>query len=150
MARRTVLLLGGLVVVCVIVVVASSLISGQLEPEFVNPRGLGPLGFVIGPFGGVGFGRFGPFGRHLGGWRGLASAAGAFCFLYLAGVLTLLAAPRPLRAVRDAFGRAPRAWLRLFGVGALMALLVLLLAALGIFTFVVFPLPLLLITALIL
>jgi hypothetical protein len=150
MARRSVLLLGGLVVVCLIVVAASSLISGQLEPEIANPRGLGALGFGFGPFGGVGFGRFGPFGRHLGGWRGLASAAGAFCFLYLAGVLTLLALPRPLRAVRDAFGRTPGGWLRLSGVGALAALLVLLLAALGIFTFVVFPLPLVLITALVL
>jgi hypothetical protein len=143
-------MLGGLVVVCLLVVVASSLISGQLDTDVVNLRGLGPLGFVLGPFGRVGFGRFGPFGRHLAGWRGLASAAGAFCFLYLAGVLTLLALPRPLGAVRDAFGHAPGTWLRLFGVGALAALLVLLLAALGLFTFVVFPLPLVLITALVL
>ena len=150
MSRRSVWLLGGLVVVCLVVVVVSSLISGQMDTEIVNLRGLGTLGLVLGPFGRAGFGRFGPFGRHLAGWRGLASAAGAFCFLYLAGVLTLLALPRPMRAVRDAFGRRPPVWLRLFAVGALAALLVVLLAALGIFTFAVFPLPLVLITALVL
>jgi len=51
------------------------------------------------------FGRFGPFGRHLGGWRGLASAVASFGFVYLTALLTILLFPRPLRRVRAAFGQ---------------------------------------------
>ena len=149
MSRRPFFLLGGLVLAAVAVVVVSNLVAGQLD-SFEPARDLTPLGRLLGPLARQPFGRFGPFGRHLAGWRGLASALGAYCFLYLAGLLTLLLAPRPLRAVRDAFGRAPRNWLRLFGIGALAGLLLLLLVALGLFTFAVFPLPLVMITALIL
>jgi hypothetical protein len=148
-SRRAVVVLGGLVLAAVAVIVASTLLTGRIETSTEVVRLPGPLGFQVGPFGRGLFGRFGPFGRHLGGWRGLASALGAYCFLYLAGLLTLLALPRPLRVVRDAFGASPRNWLRLLGIGALAALLVLLLAALGLFTFVLFPLPLLLVTLLI-
>jgi hypothetical protein len=150
MSRRPYVLLGGLVLAAVVVVVISTLAAGQLEAAAEPPRLLGPLEFLFGSFGRGPFGRFGPFGRHLAGWRGLASALGAYCFLYLAGLLALLALPRRLRAVRDAFGRAPRNWLRLFGIGALAALLMLLLVALGLFTFALFPLPVVLIAALIL
>lgn len=146
MSRRPVIVLGGLVLAAVAVVIVSSLLAGQLETSPEPGRLLGPFSFLLGPFGR----RFGPFGRHLAGWPGLASALGAYCFLYLAGLLTLLALPRPLRVVRDAFGPSPRNWLRLFGIGALALLLVLLLAALGLFTFALFPLPLVLITALVL
>jgi hypothetical protein len=152
MSRRALLVLGGLVVAAVAVVIVSSLVAGQLEsgPEPGPLRILGPLGFLFGGFGRGPFGRFGPFGRHLAGWRGLASALGAYCFLYLGGVLTLLALPRRLRVVRDAFGSSRRNWLRLFGIGALAMLLTVLLVALGLFTFALFPLPLVLVTALIL
>ncbi len=150
MSRRTWIVLGGLVLAALAVVVVSTLVAGQLETSTQPTRLFGRFDFALGPFGRGPFGRFGPFGRHLAGWRGLASALGAYCFLYLAGLLTLLALPRPMGSVRDAFGRSPRNWLRLFGIGALAALLVLLLAALGLFTFALFPLPLLLVTALIL
>jgi hypothetical protein len=150
MTSRTWIVLGGLALAAVAVVVGSTLLSGQLETGPAPERVLGPLDFLFGPFGRELFGRFGPFGRHLSGWRGLASALGAYCFLYLAGLLALLALPRRLRAVRDAFSPSPRNWLRLFGIGALAALLVVLLAALGLFTFALFPLPLVLVTALIL
>jgi hypothetical protein len=150
MSRRALLVLGGLMVAAVAVVIVSSLVAGQLESGPEPGRVLGPLDFLFGRFGRGPFGRFGPFGRHLAGWRGLASALGAYCFLYLAGVLTLLALPRRLRVVRDAFGSSRRNWLRLFGVGALAMLLTVLLVALGLFTFALFPLPLVLVTALIL
>jgi hypothetical protein len=150
MPKRAWVLLGGLVLAAIVVVVISTLAAGQLETSPQPGRLAGPLGIVLGPFGRGAFGRFGPFGRHLAGWRGLASALGAYCFLYLAGLLTLLALPRRLRVVREAFGRSPRGWLRLFGIGALAAVLLLLLVALGLFTFALFPLPLVLITALIL
>jgi hypothetical protein len=151
MSRRALILLGGLALAAVAVVVVSSLVAGQLDTAAAEPgRGPGPLGFFLGGFGRGPFGRFGPFGRHLAGWRGLASALGAFCFLYLAGLLTLLVLPRRLSVVRAAFGSSPRNWLRLFGIGALAMALLLLLVALGLFTFALFPLPLVLITALIL
>lgn len=150
MSRRALFVLGGLVVAAVAVVIVSSLVAGQLESGPETVRILGPFDFFVGRFGRGPFGRFGPFGRHLAGWRGLASALGAYCFLYLAGLLTLLALPRRLRAVRDAFGPSPRNWLRLFGIGALAALLMVLLAALGLFTFAFFPLPLVLVAALVL
>ena len=151
MPRRAFFILGGLVLAALAVIIASSLIAGQLDTAAVQPgRPLGPLGFLLGLFGRGPFGRFGPFGRHLAGWRGLASALGAFCFLYLAGLLTLLVLPRRLSLVRDAFGPSPRSWLRLFGIGALAMLLLVLLVALGLFTFAVFPLTIVLVTALLL
>ena len=149
MSRRTWIVLGGLIIGAIAVVVVSTLVAGQLESGPLPGRILG-LNFVLVPFGRGLFGRFGPFGRHLAGWRGLASALGAYCFLYLAGLLTLLAMPQRMRAVRDGFGSRPRNWLRLFGIGALAVLLVVLLAALGLITFALFPLPLVLITALVL
>src|SRR5512135_1364179 len=112
MSRRPMIVLGGLVLAAVAVIVASTLLTGQIETSPELGRLPGPLGYVLGPFGRGPFGRFGPFGRHLGGWRGLASALGAYCFLYLAGLLTLLTLPRRLRVVRDAFGASPRNWLR--------------------------------------
>jgi len=151
MSRRALFMVGGLVVAAVAVIVASSLVAGQLDTATAVPgRPLGPLTLLLGPFGRGPFGRFGPFGRHLGGWRGLASALGAFCFLYLAGLLTLLVLPRRLSRVRDAFGASGRNWLRLFGIGALAMLLLVLLAALGLFTFAVFPLTIVLVSALLL
>jgi len=151
MSRRTWLVLGGLIVAAVAVVVVSTLVAGQLENGPQQVRIVAPFNIILaGPFSRGLFGRFGPFGRHLAGWRGLASALGAYCFLYLAGLLTLLAMPARLRAVRDGFGSSPRGWLRLFGIGALAVLLVVLLAALGLITFALFPLPLVLLTALVL
>ena len=150
MAQRAWVVLGGVVLAAAAVVVISTLAAGQLETSLRPGRLAGPLGLVLGPLGRGALGRFGPFGRHLAGWRGLASALGAYCFLYLAGLLTLLALPGRLRVVRAAFGRAPRGWLRLFGIGALAAVLLLLLVALGLFTFALFPLPLVLVTVLIL
>jgi hypothetical protein len=153
MSRRALFILGGLVIAAVVVVVVSSLAAGQLDANTEPGRALGPLGpldLVLGRFGRGTFERFGPFGRHLAGWRGLASALGAYCFLYLAGLLTLLALPQRLRVVRDAFGASRRNWLRLFGIGALAMLLTVLLVALGLFTFALFPLPLVLVTALVL
>ena len=137
-------------VAAVVVVVVSSLVAGQLDATAQPGRTLGPLDLGLGRFGRGIFGRFGPFGRHLAGWRGLASALGAYCFLYLAGLLTLLALPQRLSRVRNAFGSSPRTWLRLFGIGALAILLMVLLVALGLFTFALFPLPLVLVTALVL
>jgi len=150
MSRRAVLILGGLVVLAVAVVVISSLVAGQLDFSPPPGRPLGPFDFLLGRFGRGTLGRFGPFGRHLAGWRGLASALGAYCFLYLAGLLTLLALPQRLSVVRHAFGSSPRNWLRLFGIGLLAMLLMVLLVALGLFTFALFPLPLVLVTALVL
>src|SRR5215510_5767884 len=151
MSRRGLIFLALLVVVAVAVVVVSSLVAGQLDAATGQPgRPLGQLGLLLGGFGPGPFGRFGPFGRHLAGWRGLASALGAFCFLYLAGLLTLLVAPRRLSVVRDAFGPSARGWLRLFGVGALALVLLVLLVALGLFTFALFPLTIALLTALLL
>src|SRR6185312_8243968 len=114
MSRRSLLLRAGLVIVAVAVVIVSSLVAGQLDASAQPGRALGPLDPLLGRFGRGVIGRFGPFGRHVAGWRGLASALGAYCFLYLAGLLTLLALPRRLSVVRDAFGRSRRNWLRLF------------------------------------
>jgi hypothetical protein len=150
MTRRSFILLAGLVIVAVAIVIVSSLVAGQLDASAQPGRALGPLDPLLGRFGRGAIGRFGPFGRHLAGWRGLASALGAYCFLYLAGLLTLLALPQRLRVVRDAFGASGRNWLRLFVIGLLALLLMVLLAALGLFTFALFPLPLVLITALVL
>src|SRR5438270_2707484 len=151
MSRRAVVLLGGLVLAAVAVVIVSTLAAGQLETGLEQNQLRGAFGGgLVGPFGRGLCGRFGPFGRHLAGWRGLASALGAFCCLYLAGLLTLLALPRRLRTVRAAFGPSPRGWLRLFGIGALATVLVLLIIVLGLVTFALFPLPLVLVTALIL
>ncbi len=151
MTRRGIILLGGLVLAAVAVVVVSSLVAGQLDAGAGEAgRALGPLGILLGPFGRGPFERFGPFGRHLAGWRGLASALGAFCFLYLAGLLTLLVLPRRLSVVRDAFTASGRRWLQLFGIGALAMVLLVLLVALGLFTFALFPLTIVLISALLL
>jgi hypothetical protein len=150
MPRRAFVILGGLIVAAIAVIVLSTLVAGQLESAAPLVRLPAPFDFAFGPLGRGLFGRFGPFGRHLGGWRGLASALGAYCFLYLAGLLTLLALPRRLAVVRAAFTTSPRGWLRLFGIGALAGLLTLLLAALGLFTFALFPLPLLLVSLLVL
>jgi len=138
------------VLAAVAVVVVATLVAGQLDAAPLQPgRPPGPLGFLLGGFGRGPLGRFGPFGRHLAGWRGLASALGAYCYLYLAGLLTLLVLPRRLSVVRDAFGSSGRSWLRLFGIGALALLLLVLLVALGLFTFALFPLTLVLLSALI-
>ena len=150
MSRRGLIFLGGLVAAAVALVILSSLVAGQLDSAAEPGRALGPLGFFLGRFGRGPLGRFGPFGRHLAGWRGLASALGAYCFLYLAGLLTMLVLPRRLSVVRDAFGRSGRNWLRLFGIGALALALLVLLVALGLFTFALFPLTIVLISALIL
>src|SRR5258708_20146855 len=98
MSRRALLVLGGLVVAAVAVVIVSSLVAGQLEsgPEPGPLRIPGPLGFLFGGFGRGPFGRFGPFGPPLAGWRGVASALGAYCFPFLGRVLPPLAPPPPL------------------------------------------------------
>src|SRR5260221_2815411 len=147
MSRRALITLAVLILAAVAVVVVSSLAAGQLDATIETGRVLGPFDRLLGGFGRGPFGRFGPFGRHLAGWGGLASTLGPYCFLYLAGLLTLLALPQRLRAVRAAFGSSPRNWLRLFGIGALALLLMVLVVALGLFTFALFPLPLVLITA---
>ena len=148
MSRRGLIFLGALVLAAIALVVVSSLVAGQLDSTPEPGRALGPLGFFLGRFGRGPLARFGPFGRHLAGWRGLASALGAYCFLYLAGLLTLLVLPRRLSVVRDAFGRSGHSWLRLFGIGALALVLLVLLVALGLFTFALFPLTIVLISAL--
>jgi len=95
-------------------------------------------------------GHFGPFGWRHSGWREVAGALAAYSFLFLAGVLALFSLPRRLRVVRDAFGRGLGEGFRLFGVGVLGGLALLLLTALGLFVFVAAPLSLALLAALLL
>jgi hypothetical protein len=96
------------------------------------------------------FDRVGPFGRHLPGWHGIASALASYCFLFLAGVLALYVFPRRLRVARDALGQGFREGLRFLGIGVLSALAIGALTALGTFAFVSFPVSLLLVSALLL
>jgi len=143
MLKRAVLVLGALIVVCVVVILVSTLATEPMArafEAFQRPLPGGPPGFV-GPFGLRELGRMGPFGRHLGGWRGAASAVGSFIFLYLASALVLVVFPKPLRTIRDAFRGGPSQWLRLLMVGVLTALTFLLLTALGFSTSAAFPVP---------
>lgn len=146
MSTRSILVLGAFIVVCVAVIALSSFATDQLAVTLGHFRGRWPFGH----FGRGLFGQFGPFGWHRAGWRGIVSALASYSFLYLAGVLALFGFPRQLRALRDAFRRGAGKSLRLFGIGALGGLALLLLTVLGTFTFVAFPLPLLLLGVLLL
>ncbi len=146
MSTRTILLLGALIVLCLAVIVLSSLATDQLTTALGHLRGRG----VFGHLGRGPFGRFGPFGWHLAGWRGIASALASYTFLFLAGLLALFAFPRQLRLMRDAFGRGAGEGFRLLGIGTLGALALVSVTALGAFAFVAFPLPFLLLAGLLL
>jgi hypothetical protein len=150
MSMKSGLIVGALIVLCLAVILVSSLATDQLTRAFeAFPRRFSEGPQAFGPPFGLGIlGRFGPFGRHLGGWRGIASSVGSFFFLYLASALALLAFPRPLRAMRDAFRSGAAQWLRLLAIGVLTALGFLLLTALGLLTSAVFPVPFLLVPVL--
>jgi hypothetical protein len=70
------------------------------------------------------------------------AAAASFCFLYLVSVLALFIFPRRLRHARDVLlsGGEPR--LRLLAIGTLAGIAAGLLAVLGAFAFVAFPVSL--------
>lgn len=146
MSTRTILLLGALIVLCLAVIVLSSFATDQLTTALGHIRGQG----VFGHLGRGAFGRFGPFGWHLAGWRGIASALASYTFLFLAGLLALFAFPRQLRLMRDAFGRGAGEGFRLLGIGTLGALGLVSMTVLGAFAFVAFPLPFLLLAGLLL
>lgn len=146
MSTRTIVVLGVLVAACLAVIVLSSYVMDQLAPAFGPFRGRAALGHFVGwPLG-----RFGPFGRHLAGWRGIVSALASYSFLYLMSVLALFAFPRQLRVARDAFRRSVGEGFRIFGIGVLSGLSALSLTALGAFAFVALPLSVLLLAALLL
>jgi hypothetical protein len=146
MSTKSILLLSLLVLVSIAVIVLSSLATDELTSAFGHIRGRG----VFGHFGRGPFGRFGPFGWHLAGWQGIVSVLASYTFLFLAGLLALFAFPRQLRLMRDAFGRGAGEGFRLLGIGTLGALVLVSVTALGAFAFVAFPLPFLLLAALLL
>lgn len=134
--------IGVLIVICLAVIVASALLLDRMAPWLHSLRGIRPPGPVH--LGVLPFTRLGPLGPHLAGWRGVATAAASYVFLYFAGLAALFAFPRPVRIVRDAFRRGPREWLRLFGIGALSGAGLVLLVALGLLSSAAFPVPFLL------
>lgn len=142
MSFRSVFVIGVVILICLAVIVASALLLDRMALSLRTLRAVRPFGPAH--LGLLPFTRLGPFGPHLAGWRGVATAAASYVFLYLAGLLALLAFPRPARVVRDAFRRGPREWLRLFGIGALSGAALLLLVALGLLSSTAFPVPFLL------
>lgn len=149
MSGKSMLWIGLLVVVCVAVIVGSAFVMGRLAGRFAPFQDHGPFpgpSFERGSLGPLD--RFGPFLRNPTGRRGIVSAVGGYAFLFLTGVLALFAFPRPLRRLEDAFRRGGGETVRLFGLGMLTGLAVLLLTALGFFTLAAFPLPILLVVAL--
>lgn len=74
--------------------------------------------------------------------RGLLSAAALYIFMFLAGTLTLFAFPRQLRRVRDAYSLGPGRLIYMLGIGGFGALVLGLLAMLGVLTFAGIPLAL--------
>jgi len=144
MSIKTVVILSLVILACLAVIGLSL---------FLSP----PLFTLFGRFPGwAQFGRrpmffpFGPFDRHFTGWREIAATFASYVFLYLTGVLALFAFPRPLRAMRDVFGRGAGEIFRLLGIGAFSVLALLFLIALGFFASAAFPLPFLLIAILLL
>jgi len=148
MSAKKVIVPSLIIAACIAVIVLSSFVSVRPLSMFSPFRAREPFAPFV--FGREAWGRIGPFGWHLAGWRGIASAVAAYSFLYLASLLALFAFPRHLRIVRDALGRGINEGFRLFGIGVLYGLALLFLTALGLFTFVASPLSLLLLAALLL
>jgi len=89
--------------------------------------------------------RLSPFGAHVGGWRGILSAAASWAYLYLTSVLMLALMPHRVRRVTQALksgGWRERG--RLFLIGLLATLASVLLVVLARFAFVWFVLVILL------
>jgi len=150
--NRSTLLLGLVLLICIVVVVGSVLAQEQLAT-------------LLGPFRFRDFSRFFRFVppvnpttpevvRHpsllVATGRGLLSALASYAFLFFAGVLTLFGFPRQLRAVRDSYTQGVNMLLRMLGIGGFGTLVVVLLVMLGVLTFAAFPLPLVLLVALLL
>jgi hypothetical protein len=143
MPLKKILLLGLLIVICLVVVAFSNQVAQQLA---INGGRLFGGNEFLGRFPG----RFGIFGRHLPGWRGIVSAIGAFFFLYLSGVLALFLAPHQIGVMRAAMFKGTKASLRIFAIGVLSILAFFLLVGLGLLTAAAFPVPLLLLSGLVL
>jgi hypothetical protein len=152
--NRSTLLLSLVLLICIVVVVGSVLAQEQLAT-------------LLGPFRFRDFSRFFRFVtpgnpstpnvdvvRHpsllVATGRGLLSALASYAFLFFAGVLTLFGFPGQLRAVRDSYTQGVNTLLRMLAIGGFGTLVVVLLVMLGVLTFAAFPLPLVLLVALLL
>lgn len=150
MSTRSIVLLGLVLIVCMAVIIVSALAREPLAALFgpFRFREFFPMFRFFSP------GAFGPpefFRRSslvIATGRNIVSAIASYAFLFLAGLLALFAFPRQLRTVRDVYMRSASEQLRMLGVGALSALILVLLAALGVLTFAAFPLLLVLLAAL--
>jgi hypothetical protein len=153
MSLRSIAVLGVIVVVCMALIVASALVRDQLTAVFspfrfrefsrlfgfFTPRLFGEPDFLRRPSPVIAI------------WQGIGSALASCIFLFLVGLLALFAFPHQMRVVRDAFGHGVGGLLQTLGIGAFSAFVFLLLTILGFLTFsVAFPLPLVLLFALLL
>ncbi len=152
MTTRSAVLLSLLLLVCLVVLVASAFAQEQLTTllgsfrfrdvsrlfRFVLPGEEAPFTLFRRPSLLVGLG------------RDLLSSIAAYAFLFFAGLLTLFGFPRQLRVLRNAYTEGVSSLLRMLGIGAFGALVLLLLMMLGLLTFAIFPLPLVLLVALLL
>jgi hypothetical protein len=142
MSAKKILIYSALILACIVIVILSVLVSDTL---FIGPRRFFAFGFPE---------RFGSpfalFGQHQFGWRGILSAFGAYFFLYLSGLLALFLFPSRYGSMHAALRHSPMEWLRFLVVGGLTGLGLILLTGLGIATSALFPVPLVLITLLML
>lgn len=156
--NRSTILLGVILVVCVVLVVGSVLAQEQLNTL------LGPFRFrdvsrvfrFVTPF-------VPPFSAPvpdvnpvrrpsllIATSRGLLGAFATYAFLFFASLITLFGFPAQLRKVRDSYRQGVNMLLRMLGIGGFGTLVVLLLAMLGLLTFVAFPLSFILLLVLVL
>src|SRR5574341_111277 len=152
MSTRSIVMLSLVAVICVAVIVLSALAREQLTAifgplpireftrilRFVPPRLMGPPEFF----------RRSPLWIATG--RGIVSALASSAFIFLVGLLTLYAFPRQIRIVRDSYTHGAGDLLRMLGIGACSALVLVLLTALGVLTLAAFPLSLVLLLVLLL
>jgi len=142
MSAKKILIYSALILACIVIIILSVLVSDTL---FIGPRRFFAFGFPE---------RFGSpfalFGQHQFGWKGILSAFGAYFFLYLSGLLALFLFPSRYGSMHAALRHSPMEWLRFLVVGGLTGLGLVLLTGLGIATSALFPVPLVLITLLML